>query len=102
MAGEDLVFVSLEDLEHFSALYIPKSCSMIKTCGEDLGALRVEYGLGNLSFMSFQDGSALEVGDVIDPHRHVHAGCHEARPDGVEVEVQDLVGVSSEHGHALA
>lgn len=102
LAWEDLIFVSFEYLQHFSTLNIPKSCRMIKTGWENLSALRVEYSFGNLSFVPFQDRSALEVSYIVHSHCHINACRHQTRTDGVKVEVQDLVGVPLKDGHALA
>jgi hypothetical protein len=75
---------------------------MVKTGGEYLGALRVEDRLGDFPLMSLEYGSAGEGGYVVKSHGRVNAGGDEVGADGVEVEVQYLIGVSLEDGHALA
>lgn len=69
---------------------------MVETSREDLGALGVEDCLGDFSFVALEDGGAGEGGDVVHPHGHIHAGSDQTGPDGVEVEIQDLIGVSTQ------
>ena len=75
---------------------------MVETGRKDLASLRVEDSLRDLSLVSFENGCAGKVGHVVDSHSGINAGCHQTGPDGVEVEVQDLICVSFEDGKTLA
>ena len=55
----------------------------------------VEDCLGDFSFVTLEDGGAGEGGDVVDAHGHIDAGSDQTGPNGVEVEIEDLIGVSS-------
>lgn len=75
LAWEDFVLVAFQSLQAFSWLYVPEASSMVETCREDLGALRVENSLGNFSLVSFKNSCARECWNIVQPHGWIHTGC---------------------------
>jgi len=52
--------------------------------------------------MTFQHRNALKISKIVDSHGCVNWGCDEIGPDGIKIEVKNLVSVPFENWHTLA
>ena len=94
--------MAFKDLQHASCFNVPKSGCVIKTCWKNLGSLRVEDSFRNLSFMTFKNVGASKISYIVDSHGHIDRSCDKTGSDSIEVEVKNLVSVSSEDIHTLS